>query len=89
MSDSPDIRKLRHGAGGWIGPEELHEVLANEGYSADQRDQFLKSALTRLTKAESDPSDARQTREALMREVRDILSQEQEKEGRKPMSDDV
>ncbi len=89
MSDTLDITRLKASHGDWIGPEELHDILAEEGYSAGTREQYLKSILTEMSKIESDPADNREKREALMREVRNILSQEQGKQGQTPMSDDV
>ncbi|QFT92755.1 hypothetical protein FIU86_07860 [Roseovarius sp. THAF9] len=89
MTDTSNFEKLRTPDGGWVGPEELHQVLAEEGYSVGTRKQYLKTLLTRLSKAECKTSKARETQQALMQEVRDILSQEQGKKGQNPISDDV
>ncbi len=89
MTDTSDFEKLRTPDGVWVGPEELHQVLAEEGYSLGTRDQYLKTLLTRLSKAECKTSKDRVSQQALMQEVRNILSQEQGKEGQNPISDDV
>lgn len=89
MTDTSDFKKLRTPDGGWVGPEELHQVLAEEGYSVGIREQYLKTLLTRLSKAECKTSQDRESQQALMQEVRNILSQEQEKEGQNPISDDI
>lgn len=87
MVKTADISRLRTDDGGWIGPEELHQLLVEEGYSAGNREQYLKSILTGLSMA--DASDNAEMRDALMREVRSILDQEQGRQGEEPMSDDV
>ncbi|KRS14529.1 hypothetical protein XM53_02095 [Roseovarius atlanticus] len=89
MTDFSDFEKLRTPDGGWVGPEELHQVLAEDGYSVGNREQYLKTLLTRLSKAECRTSNDRESHLALMQEVRNILSQEQDKEGQNPISDDV
>lgn len=89
MSHAPDITKFRTREGGFIGPEELHELLLEEGYSAGNREQYLKSVLTGLSQAEAAHEHHREGRDALMREVHEILSQEQDKQGNDPISDDV
>lgn len=64
--------------------EEILNVLANEGYSADQRKGWLKKVLTNLTAQEADVPDMNQRR--LIEEVKEILD-EQQNGG--PLSDDV
>ena len=81
-----DFDRLRTEENGWVTPEELHDVLADEGYAAGGRRQFLKSLLTRLaadTAGNGDPSHAR-----LREEVEAILCQEQEKHGQEPVARD-
>ena len=87
--DGSDISKLRTADGDWIAPEELHEVLADEGYSGDDRKQFLTSVLTELSQEEVRAGRQPDRHEELLNEVRNILSKEQGKEGRDPKSDDV
>ncbi|MEQ8899359.1 MAG: hypothetical protein RID23_19960 [Roseovarius sp.] len=89
MRHIPDINRFRTGEGGFIGPEELHDLLLDEGYSAGNRQQYLKSLLTSLPHADAEHEPHRAGRDALMREVEDVLSQEQETQGNDPMSDEV
>ena len=89
MENTPDITRFRTREGGFVGPEELHDLLLDEGYSAGNREQYLKSLLTELSQAEAEHEHHRDGRDALLREVHDILSQEQDKEGNAPMADDA
>lgn len=89
MPDSPDITKFRTDEGGFIGPEELHDLLLDEGYSAGNREQYLKSVLTQLSQEEATQEHHREGRDALLREMHRIVSQEQEKQGNDPISDQV
>ncbi|SFD83429.1 hypothetical protein [Roseivivax sediminis] len=77
MAPRPDLSQLRTPEGNLVGPEELQELMAEQGYSAGDRYQFLKSVLTELDRAESVGDVGRA--EELSAEIRRILSNEQEK----------
>lgn len=83
-----EFQKLRTPEGNWVGPEELHDVLAEEGYSATDRKQFLNSLLTELAaeSAHDTPDDGKKS--ALQREVRAILEDEQAKHDNVPKAKD-
>lgn len=80
----PDIRKLRTPSGDWVGPNELQDLLVDEGYSATERKQFLNAALTELA-AESSHGNGRGR---LLKEVRAILEREQAKHDSSPVAED-
>ncbi|MGE0230294.1 MAG: hypothetical protein AB7O39_14535 [Flavobacteriaceae bacterium] len=85
MSKSTKRRDdLRAPDGSPVGEEELRVLLAEEGYSADEREGWLKEVLTALTMAQGRAPTA--DREQLIAEIRDIV---RAGTGRKPMSDDV
>ena len=80
--------RLRTPQGGWVGPEELQDILADEGYSAGERKQYLKTLLTDLTAdTPTEPHDG-EDRRALADEVRCILEEEQDKHGNEPIAKD-
>ncbi|MDF0601568.1 hypothetical protein P1J78_12555 [Psychromarinibacter sp. C21-152] len=87
MTRTSDIDRLRSPDGHWIGPEKLQEILAEGGYSAGQREQFLKAVLTELTRRDAERPGG--DRAALLEEVRTILSNEQGKTDQTPISDDT
>lgn len=89
MSRKPDMTGLRSPDGGWIGPEELQAILADEGYSAGDRQQFLKAVLTELTRVDPEEAEQSENCRRLLEEVRNNLSHEQEKTDQKPLSDDT
>ncbi|MCX2723971.1 hypothetical protein [Roseibium salinum] len=63
---------------------EIQDVLADEGYSADDRKSWLKAVLTELSSAQAEsPSE---DREQLIKEVRKIIDSNQ---SGKPLADDV
>jgi hypothetical protein len=64
--------------------EEIQDILSDEGYSADQRKDWLKALLTELSAEQSRQPDAE--RERLILEVKDIIDIHQ---SGKPKSDDV
>lgn len=64
--------------------EEIQDILSDEGYSADQRKDWLKALLTELSAAQSNEPDAE--RERLILEIKDIINIHQ---SGKPKSDDV
>lgn len=74
---------LRTPNGNWVSPAELHRVLLDDGYSGGERMQFLKSLLAELT---ANTARRDNGRGALLTEVREILEQEQNKEGREPIA---
>lgn len=88
MPHMPDINRFRTREGGFVGPEELHELLLDAGYSAGDREQYLKSLLTGLSQAEAEHAHHREGRDALMREVEGILSDEQDKQANDRSSDE-
>lgn len=51
--------------------EEIMDVLADEGYSAGDRKEWLKKVLTRLAQEPQDGPDA--DRDALVREIKRVL----------------
>jgi len=89
LTRKTDTERLRTPDGEWIGPDELQQILADEGYSGGGRQQYLKAVLTELTR--KDPEDAAntETRRRLLEEVRRSLSQELEEPDQKPLSDDT
>ena len=88
LERDPDISKLRAPDGDWIGAEELQEILADEGYSAGNREMYLKALLTELTRATGGAHRTERGQE-LLAEVRRILAREQGKSGQSPISDDT
>lgn len=82
-------RQLRTGTGDWISPQELQEVLAEEGYSGPDREGFLNSVLTELAAENAGESEASESGQALLAEVRSILEKEQGKHGRRPIAGDL
>ncbi|MGK7755342.1 hypothetical protein [Roseovarius sp. C03] len=82
-------RRLRTRSGGWIGPQELHEVLAEEAYSGADRESFLNSVLTELAAESAGHGAPGDSGAALLAEVRAILEQEQDKHGRRPIAEDL
>ena len=82
-------RLLRTRSGGWIGPQELHEVLAEEGYSGAERENFLNSVLTELAADSSGHGVSDDSGAALLAEVRAILEKEQAKYGQRPIAEDL
>ncbi|GGO58543.1 hypothetical protein SAMN05444398_12125 [Roseovarius pacificus] len=83
-----EFQKLRTPTGGWVSPEELHDVLAEEGYSGTERKTFLKSLLTELAADSAHSSTIEGANRALLEEVRSILETEQAKQGNVPMAKD-
>ena len=82
-------RKLRTPDGEWISPQELQEVLAEEGYSGTGRETFLNSILTELAAESADHDEPDDRTAALLAEVRRILENEQDKYGRRPIAEDL
>jgi len=84
-----DTKGLRTPDGGWIGPEELRTLLADDGYSAGARADYLKELLTALSArtAEGEVSDPARAR--LVAEVRSILEDEQAEHGGEPLAKDT
>ena len=70
MENTPDITRFRTREGGFVGPEELHDLLLDEGYSAGNREQYLKSLLTELSQAEAEHEHAKQELESPCHSVR-------------------
>ncbi|MEQ8480532.1 MAG: hypothetical protein RIC18_07735 [Hoeflea sp.] len=64
--------------------EEIQDILSDEGYSADQRKDWLKELLTELSAAQSIEPD--RERERLILEIKDIINIHQ---SGKPKSEDV
>lgn len=63
------------GAGRPITREEINDVLADEGYSADERKTWLKDVLTDLTAHRPETPDP--DRDELIEEVRRIIDAHQ------------
>lgn len=82
-------RQLRTRNGEWISPQELQEVLAEEGYSWSERVNFLNSVLTDLAAESAEHGAPDGKAAALLAEVRRILEDEQDKYGRRPMAEDL
>ncbi len=82
-------RQLRTRTGDWISPQELQEVLAEEGYSGTDRKNFLYSILTQVAAESADHTGAGGSGEALLAEVRAILEKEQDKHGQRPIAEDL
>ncbi|MBY5988654.1 hypothetical protein [Roseovarius atlanticus] len=82
-------RQLRTRNGDWISPQELQEVLAEEGYSWSERMNFLNSVLTDLAAESAEHGAPDNKAAALLAEVRRILEDEQDKYGRRPMAEDL
>lgn len=81
--------KFRTRNGEWISPQELQEVLAEEGYSGTGRENFLNSILTELAAESADHDEPEGRAAALLAEVRRILEHEQDKYGRRPIVEDL
>ncbi len=64
--------------------EEIREVLADEGYSADRRKTWLKEVLTDVTAEHSTTPSP--DRAKLIDEIKEIIEQQQDGE---PLSKDV
>ncbi|OWU72702.1 hypothetical protein [Phaeobacter sp. 22II1-1F12B] len=82
-------RELRTRDGNWISPQELQEVLAEEGYSGTGRENFLNSVLTQLAAESADRGEPERRAAALLAEVRKILEHEQDKHGRRPIAEEL
>ncbi|MEQ8256817.1 MULTISPECIES: hypothetical protein [Roseovarius] len=82
-------RQLRTRNGDWISPQELQEVLAEEGYSWSERMNFLNSVLTDLAAESAEHGAPDGKAAALLAEVRRILEEEQGKYGRRPIAEDL
>ncbi|ETW11563.1 hypothetical protein ATO8_16650 [Roseivivax marinus] len=78
MSQEFDISRLITPEGRLVGPEELQEIMAEQGYSAGERDQFLKALLTELGQADVARNGGAREAEILA-EVRNILRNEEER----------
>lgn len=74
--------------GHWVSPEELHRVLADEGYSGPDRKTFLNSLLTELAAKSAKDAATGDGSQALLAEVRSILEAEQAKHGEDPVAKD-
>jgi len=72
---------LRAPDGTPVGEEEIRDLLADEGYSADRRKGWLKEVLTALTAEEKRGSSPR--RRALIAEISQIIGDSR----REPISD--
>ncbi|WP_422370866.1 hypothetical protein [Hoeflea sp.] len=64
--------------------EEFQDILSDEGYSADQRKDWLKALLTELSAAQSNEPDTDRAR--LITEIKEIIQLHQ---SGKPKSEDV
>ncbi|WP_420410151.1 hypothetical protein [Hoeflea sp.] len=64
--------------------EEMQDILQDEGYSADQRKDWLKALLTELSAEQSREPDG--DRERLILEIKEIINLNQSGQ---PKSDDV
>ncbi|NKX29531.1 hypothetical protein [Tritonibacter mobilis] len=82
-------RPLKTRTGEWISPQELQEVLAEGGYSGTDRKNFLNSILTELAAENAGHGEFGAKAESLLAEVRNILEQEQEKHGQRPIVEDL
>ncbi|SLN10027.1 hypothetical protein ROJ8625_00144 [Roseivivax jejudonensis] len=71
-----DLSRLLTPEGNLIGREELQEIMAEQGYSAGGRDQFLKAVLTELGQVDALRNGSEREAE-ILEEVRDILRNEQ------------
>lgn len=80
MSDKKQASPL----GDEISPEEIQDLLEDDGYSANQRKAWLKEVLTELQDDKIKPRSG--DREQLIREVKNILSDRQDTP---PISDDT
>lgn len=80
MSDKKQAAPL----GDEISPEEIQDLLEDDGYSANQRKAWLKEVLTELQDDKIKPRSG--DREQLIREVKNILSDRQDTP---PISDDT
>ncbi len=72
------------GSGAPVSREEIKEILVDQGYSAGEREEWLKSVLTDLSAKQV--SDATPERERLISEIKEIVNEHQKG---KPLSDDV
>ncbi|SLN65694.1 hypothetical protein ROJ8625_03357 [Roseivivax jejudonensis] len=82
-----DISRFLTPDGELVGPEELQEIMAEQGYSSGDRDQYLKSLLTEL--GQSDATATKSGRqEQIVQEIRDILKNEQDREAPSAPTDD-
>lgn len=72
------------GLGGGVSRQELEDVLADEGYSADRRKGRLKEILTRLVQEQEVSLNG--DRAAMIEEVKAIIDEHQH---RKPIAEDV
>jgi len=77
-----DIRLGPRAEGGMITPEEIHQVLTDEGYSADRRKEWLKAALTELLQERDPPPERAELIDAVKRAIARL------QDGR-PVSDDL
>lgn len=85
MKKQSDLKPLRDPHTGTpVTREEIMDVLAHEGYSADQRKGWLKEVLTELIGEEERNPDPNQKR--MIKEVKEILDDQQSGD---PMSDDT
>lgn len=85
MKKQSNIKPLRDPhTGAPVTREEIMDVLAREGYSADQRKGWLKEVLTELIGEEEKNPDPDQNR--MITEVKQILDDQQSGD---PMSDDT
>lgn len=85
MKKPPDYKPLRAPQTGVpVTREEIKDVLANQGYSADQRKGWLKEVLTELICEERKQPDPNHRR--MIKEVKEILDDQQSGD---PLSDDT
>ncbi|MBI1251837.1 MAG: hypothetical protein GC189_10225 [Alphaproteobacteria bacterium] len=77
MQKSPESAPPLHHDGNPITVEDINEVLANEGYSADQRKGWLKEVLTELTSRNRDDAPGR---DHLVAHIKAILNDNQDGE---------
>lgn len=82
QTPSKPLREPQSGAS--LTREEIQDVLLDEGYSAGQRKEWLKTVLTQLSAEQSENPDPE--RSHLISEVKEIVKTHQ---SGKPMSDDI
>lgn len=79
-------RRLPELGGRRISPQEIQDVLADDGYAAGERKEWLKSVLTALTSEPSAADESGPERERLIEAVKTVIDENQD--GR-PVSGDL
>jgi hypothetical protein len=79
-------RKLPERGSRRISPQEIQDVLADDGYAAGDRKEWLKSVLTDLTGEAPGPDGAGPERERLIEAIKTVIDENQEE---RPISGDL